>query len=291
MIAFPGGIDGGDALPGLRLVVLAGNGADGASALARRFGVSHKCLVPLAGRPLIGHVLQVAALHPRVTSLAVSIEREAFDPVYDELTRLPGRGTVQLVEARDNLADSVRDAARGWDGPLIVTTADSALLQAASIDAVADALGQADAVVSLARRAAVEAVHPGAKRRYHELADGAYANCNLYGLAGPGALAAADLFRHGPLTHGVMRLVAALGPVTLGMARSGLLGLPALIDRLAHRLHLGIRVVMLEDGTQAIDVDDDRTYAIAGECLARRLPPTPEGMLLPAPACRAVGSG
>lgn len=250
-----------------RLIVLAGNGGDGPGPLARRFAVSHKCLVPIAGCPLIGHILHTAALHPRIASLAVSIEREAFEPVYDQLTRLPGRGTVQLVEARDNLADSVREAARGWAGPVIVATADHALLSAASIDAVADALTEADAVATLARRASVEAVHPNAKRGYHVLASEQFANCNLYGLAGEQALRAVDLFRHGPLTHGFLNLLQALGPINCLLLRMGWLGLPGLIERLARRLSLRMRVVVLDDGSQAIDVDDDRTYAIVGDLL------------------------
>ena len=138
------------------MIVLAGRRLNGPDPLAERFGESHKCLIPLAGRPLIAHVLQTGAHHPRVASLVVCVEPEAFEPIYDVLTRQPGRGTGALVEARNDLADSVRAAAEGWNGPLIVTTADHALLTTASIDAMADALEAADVAFALARREAVE---------------------------------------------------------------------------------------------------------------------------------------
>ncbi|WP_374413541.1 NTP transferase domain-containing protein [Novosphingobium colocasiae] len=278
-----------DAAAGLRLVILAGNGGKAQGRLAQRFAVSHACLAPLAGRSLIGHVLHVAASHPRVVSLAVSIEREAFDAIYDELTHLPGRGTVQLVEARDNLADSVRDAMRGWNGPVIVTTADTPLLTAASIDAVAQALTTADAVAALVRRKAVDAVHPRAAGRGHILADGAFVPCNLYGLMGPAGLRAVDLFRHGPLGHNALARVRALGLLNLVLARAGLLDVQALTDRLAARLGARLRAVILNDGTQAIDVHDDRSYAIAGDCLAARSAAAVIATSIAIPPRRAVG--
>ncbi|MEJ2457376.1 MAG: NTP transferase domain-containing protein [Novosphingobium sp.] len=179
----------------LRLVVLAGQSRGAADPLAERFGQSHRSLIPLAGQPMIAHVLRTASLHPMVESLAVCIEREAFGPVWDELTRLPGRGTVALVEARENLADSVRDAVQGWGGPVLVTTADHALLSTEAIDAVAGALSRSDAVIALSPRDCVEAAHRAAPRRFLSLRDGDYAPCDIYGLVGPRAIRAVEVFR------------------------------------------------------------------------------------------------
>lgn len=255
----------------MRLIVLAGRRRNGPDPLAVRFGETHKCLIPLAGRPLIAHVLQTGANHPRIASLAVCIEPEAFEPIYDVLTRQPGRGTVAMVAARNDLADSVRAAAEDWDGPLIVTTADHALLSAASIDAMAEALEGADVAVALARREAVEAAHPSGQRRYLSLRDGEFAVCDLYGVAGPNALRAAEVFRgdYGFDRSG-RRIARAAGIVGLAMSLFRLETLAGAIDRTSRHLALGVRAVILSDGSQAIDVDDDRTYAVVRDLLERR---------------------
>lgn len=269
--------DGIERLP-LRLVVLAGHGLGpgGIDPLAERFGERHRCLVPLAGRPLIAHVLQTAAQHPRVASLAVCVEREAFDPVWDVLTRLPGRGSVALVEARQDIAASVRAAAEDWDGPLLVTTADHALLSAESIDAMADALESCDVTFALARREAVEAAHPNALRSYIALRDGEFAACDLYGMAGTSFVHAVDVFRgRGASDREGARIWRALGLAGLLMVKLRLETLSGAVVRASRRLRLRVRAVVMADGTQAIDVDNDRTYAVVRDLLGELPPETP----------------
>lgn len=251
----------------LRLVVLAGHGPGaarrGADGLAQRFGETHRCLVPLAGRPLIAHILQTAAQHPRVTSLAICVEREAFDPVWDVLTQTPGRGTVALVEAQADIAASVRAAAKDWDGPLLVTTADHALLSADSIDAMIAALGTADVAFALARRDVVEAVYPGLDCAYVALHDGEFAACDLYGMASPRFVDAVNVFRGARTAdREAMRIWRAVGLVGFLMVRLGMETLSGAVARASRRLGMRVRAVELADGTQAIDVDDERTYAI-----------------------------
>ena len=254
----------------LRMIVLAGQTRGKTDGLVRRFAQSHRSLIPIAGQPMIAHVLRVASDHPHVASLAICIEREAFGSVWDVLTRLPGRGSVALVPAREELADSVRDAATGWSGPLIVTTADHAMLSTDAIDAVVDALGRADVAVALAPRLNVEAVHSAAPRRFLSFRDGDYAACDLYGIAGPTALRAVEVFRGGSLDGASARIRRATGLIGLLLVRCRLLtvlGATAMASR-----HLGLRLsaVVLSDGSQAIDVNDDRSYAVVRDLLDRR---------------------
>lgn len=259
----------------LRVIVLAGRDAREADPLARRFGMSHRCLIPLAGRPLVAHVLQIAALHPAVESLAVSVEREAFDGLFDVLSQLPGRGIVKLVEARANIVDSVMAAAEGWDGPLLVTTADHALLSPGSIDSMLEALGpdgsKADVAVAMAARGPVLAVNPDRAIRFHEFSDDAYASCNLYALAGPEALPSAEVFRGGGRFAGnAWRVLRAFGLMDLILLRLRAVTLAAAFARVSTRLGLRIEPVVLADGSQAIDVDDERSHAVVEELLRER---------------------
>ncbi|MCJ2188329.1 NTP transferase domain-containing protein [Novosphingobium beihaiensis] len=260
-----------DSASALRLVVLAGQSKGARDPLAERFGQSHRSLIPLAGQPMIAHVLRTASLHPLVESLAICIEREAFGPVWDVLTRLPGRGTVALVEARAHLADSVRDAVQGWDGPVLVTTADHALLSAEAIDAVAAAMAGADAVIALSPRHCVEAAHRSAPHRFLSLQDGDYAPCDIYGLSGPGAIGAVEVFRgNGVLDRSGARIRRAAGIVGLLLMRCRMLTLAKAITFASRRLGLRLGAVILEDGAQAIDVDDDHSYAAVRDLLESR---------------------
>lgn len=265
--------------PPLRLVVLAGHGLGpaGVDPLAERFGEKHRCLIPLAGRPLIAHVLQTAAQHPRVASLAVCVEREAFDPIWDVLTRLPGRGTIALVEAREDIAASVRKAAEDWEGPLLVTTADHALLSAESIDAMARMLETCDVTFALARRDAVEAAHPSALRSYIGLRDGDFATCDLYGMASARFVDAVEVFRGARIGgRESARILRALGLVGLMKIKLGLETLSGAVVRASRRMGLRVRAVIMADGTQAIDVDNDRTYAIVRDLLGDVSPMSPD---------------
>lgn len=275
--------DPNDDEPRLRLIVLAGQRGGNPDPLAERFGKSHRSLIPLAGRPMIAHVLQTAAVHPMVASLAICIEREAFEPVWDVLTRIPGRGSVALVEAREHLADSVRDAARGWEGPLVVTTADHALLSADAIDAVAGALAHADAVIALSPRDRVEEAHRSAPRRYLSLRDGSYAACDIYGVAGPAAIRAAEIFRgNGRFDRSGARIRRAAGLLGLLLLRCRLLTLSAAMALASRHSGLRLAAVVLPDGRQAIDVDDDHSYAVVRDLLSDAAPATD---------ARAAGSG
>lgn len=255
----------------VRMIVLAGRHPNRTDALAHDFGITHKCLVPLAGRPLVAHVLQTAAVHPAVASLAISVEREAFDELFDVLSQLPGRGIAKLVEARANLVDSVLAAAEGWDGPVLVTTADHALLTHASIDAMIAALDDADLAFAMAPRDAVIAAHPKHDHPFHEFADGAYASCNLYAAAAPEALRAAEVFRGGGRFAGsTWRVLRAFGLIDMILVSLRARRLSEVAARLSRRWSLRLTPVVLEDGSQALGVDDARTHAFAEAMLQER---------------------
>ena len=250
-----------------RVIVLAAQRKGVIDPLAARFGASHKCLVPLGGEPLVAHVLRTVASHPQVASIAVSIEGEAFEPLRQAVPDV----AIMPVEAADNITDSVILAAAGHDGPLLITTADNALLTHGSMDAMMQASATSDAAVGMATRSAVLAAHPEGQRRFYRFRDGEFSNCNLYCIGNPRALAAAEIFRGGgQFAKKAQRIVDAFGLANLLLLRLRLVGLSSGMRRISARLGLEIAPVILPDGSQAIDVDNDRTYAVVETLLARR---------------------
>lgn len=252
-----------------RVIVLAAQRKGVVNDLAQRFGVSHKCLVPLGGRPLIAHVVDTLAGYSPALDIVVSVETDAFDRIAPALP--PG---VRCIAAADNLADSVLAAAAGHDGPLLITTADHALLDPASLTAVLRALRHADVAIAMAPRDAVLAAHPEGQRRFYRFRDDAFSNCNLYGIAMPAALHAAEIFRGGgQFAKKASRIIDAFGLLNLVFLRFRLLTLQQAMARISARIRLPIAPVVLTDGSQAIDVDNDRTYRIVEELLEGRRTP------------------
>jgi hypothetical protein len=177
---------------------------------------------------------------------------------------------VHCHASADNLADSVISAARGHDGPIIITTADNALLTADALDAVSrQVMNGADVAIAMAKREAVLAVHPDAQRRFYRFADAAYSNCNLYAMAGPHALKGAEIFRGGgQFAKKAGRIIEAFGLINLLLMRSRLISLPHALARISQRIGLTIAPVILNDGRNAIDVDNERTYAIVDRLIS-----------------------
>lgn len=259
----------------IRVIILAAQRKGLTDPLAQRFGVSHKCLVPLQGRPLIAHVADTVSSHPMVESIAISVEFDTFAAIARALDDIRTEGDrFHNVIAADNIADSVILASRGHEGPIIVTTGDNALLSHASIDAMVDALERGDVAIAMARKDSVLRAHPRGQRRFYAFRDGEYSNCNLYGLASSRAFAAAEIFRGGgQFAKKVNRIIKAFGLLNLFLLRTRAITLEQGLERIARRIGLSIGLVILPDGTQAIDVDNDRTYDAVSSIIEGRSPP------------------
>jgi CTP:molybdopterin cytidylyltransferase MocA len=254
-------------------IILAAQRTGVVNALASEFGLEHKFMVPICGKPLLAHVLDVLAARDDVGRVRVSVETAAHPAVGQLALPYVERGMrVEPVASLAGIADSVVAAAAGLDGPIIVTTADNVLLAHSAIDAVLAALADADVAFALASESAVSAAHPEGQKRYYRFRDGGYANCNLYAFAGPHAFAATAAFREGgQFMNNPRRLINAFGLFNILLFRTGLVTVEGAMRRASKRLGVRLRAVPMDDGAQAIDVDNRRTYEIAGPLLAERL--------------------
>jgi GTP:adenosylcobinamide-phosphate guanylyltransferase len=259
---------------GFTVLVLAAQRAGVDNPLAVRAGVSHKCLVRICGKPLIAHVLDTLTTMPGVGLIRISVEPEAVP----ELTTLiaayaPAGVPIDFAPSDSNIAESVIAASAGVPSPILITTADNVLLSHDSLRRMLDAFaGGADAAAALTTRGAIHAVHPEGQRRFYEFRDDAYSNCNLYGLSGPHALAGVEVFREGgQFAKNPKRLITAFGLINILLMRFKLVSIHGAMKRASRRFGLKMAAVVLADGSQAIDVDNERTYAIAEGVLAKKL--------------------
>lgn len=174
-------------MTGFSALVLAGS-RGGEDPVAAYGGAVHKALIRLDGETLLARV--VGALRAAGAGRIAVISSHA--DVRAEIARL---GCEALDEAAGPSL-SVKAGAEALGTPLVVTTADHALLQPEWVSRfLADTPAGADVTVLVAARATVEAAAPGTKRTWLKLADGDWSGCNLFYLAGDRALGVIDLWR------------------------------------------------------------------------------------------------
>jgi CTP:molybdopterin cytidylyltransferase MocA len=256
------------------ILILAGRRPGAVDVLAAAHGVADKCLVPVAGRPMIAHVLESAAdsdaQRVLVSTHHANLLKELGDPVIDLLG-----DRLMMIPAADNLADSVLLAAGAARFPLLITTADNCLLTAetiAEIGVEAERLG-VEAGVALARRADVLAHHPEGQRRFYEFSDVAVSNCNAYWIGHPNALRAAEAFRGGgQFVKKPFRVMQAFGVINLLRFRFGLGPIHHIFARISRHLKIDIAPLLISNGATAIDVDNERSLRVTEALMARRTP-------------------
>ena len=264
------------------VLILAGRRPGAPDPLAVAHGVADKCLVPVAGRPMIAHVLSAAAASDArqifVSTHHVNLLADLDDAVVASL----GKRLI-IVPAANNLADSVLAVAGVAAFPLLVTTADNCLLTPETIAEIATEAARLDieAGVALARRDDVLAVHPKGQRRFYEFADVAVSNCNAYWIAHPGALWATEAFRGGgQFVKRPLRVMQAFGLINLLRFRFGLGPIHHIFARISRHMNVEIAPLLVSNGATAIDVDNERSLGVTEALLSRR------GGVSPPPNCR-----
>lgn len=243
------------------VLILAGSRPGARDPVAEAESVPHKVLAQVEGKTLLERVI-LAARAFGASEIAVSANHRAVEA---EARRL---GATLLPTARGP-SESVALAFARYGAPLIVTTADHALLDPAWFRALlAGTPADADVSLMLARRELVEAAAPGTQRTWLRLADGHWSGCNLFLMATPDAAQAAAAWREVEAERKrPWRLARRLGLGTLLDYALGRLSMEAAISRLGQRIGVEAVLVQAPDGRAAIDVDKPEDLALV-RCLA-----------------------
>lgn len=230
-------------------LILAGSRAGAPDPVATYAGVAHKALILLDGQTLLARV--AAAVR---TAGAARIAVSASDPaVMVEAMRLG----LEVVAPAAGPSGSVAAALTAIGAPMLVTTADHALLEAAWITRfLADVPADADVATLLARRDVVEASAPQTRRTWLRFADGQWSGCNLFWLASPASARAIGLWAEVEADRKrPWRIVRRLGPGLLLRYLFGGLTLAAAVRHLGRRADVVTAVVPSPYGLAAVDVD------------------------------------
>jgi GTP:adenosylcobinamide-phosphate guanylyltransferase len=235
-------------MSGFRALILAGS-RGGVDPLAASAGVAHKALIVLEGETLLARVAR-ALTEAGASEIAVSVSDEAV------ATHARSLG-LRVLNAAAGPSLSVRQGIGALGTPLLVTTADHALLQPEWITRFrADTPAGADVAALLARQDVIEAAAPGTKRTYLRFADGAWSGCNLFQFTSARSVAALDLWAQVEADRKrPWRIVRRLGMGTLLHYLLGRLTLVQAVAHLGRLAGLDAAAVASPFGLAAVDVD------------------------------------
>jgi len=247
--------------------LLAGSRPSG-DPLAQSMMLGHKALIPLAGEPMVLRPLRALLASPEVGKIIVlTQDPEDLRPVLpaDERIRIePSSGTIARTIA-DQLADHAAEF------PVLVTTADHALLDAAMIAEFTAKAEGADLAIAVVESRPLLSRFPHTKRTWIGFKGGRYSGANLFSFGSAKVMPAVG--RWGVVEQDRKkgwRLLWALGPALLLGAVFKLRTVHQSAAAIGRKLGIDIRIIEMSDPLAAIDVDKPADHALVEDILAGR---------------------
>jgi len=252
---------------GWTALVLAGS-RPGTDAFAQSHGTDLKALIRVGGEAMVRR--PVAALLGSSRIAAVRVLAQQPDRI---AAVLPADPRLTVAHSGATIAATLdaicNDPTVKW--PVLVTTADHALLDAAMIDDYSTKAEGADIAIAVVERSALLARLPASRRTWIKLKGGAYSGANLFLLASPNVATAIALWRSVEQDRKKgMRLLLAMGPTLFLGAVLRLLTLDQAARRISRKLGLEIRAIVMANPLAAVDVDKPEDHALVETLLKER---------------------
>jgi len=239
-------------------------------------GARCKAVVPVGGKPMVVRVLDAVA-EARSTGKVI-----LCGPPWEEVTRQPAlleritSGEAKWVESEVTPCRSVLHALdiAGLQTPVLITTADHALLSAPLIDHFCtEAMKRpADVVVGLAPHDLVMNRFPETRRTVLRFKGGGYCSCNLFAFLTHQARKAPEFWQQ--MEHKrkkPLRLVWEVGVTTLVQFLLGRLSLAVALRRTSEKIRSRVDAVLLPFPEAAVDVDTPHDLQVVGKFLEQPL--------------------
>ncbi|HET7816771.1 MAG TPA: NTP transferase domain-containing protein [Sphingomicrobium sp.] len=254
-------------MSGWTALVLAGS-RPGRDPFAASHGTDLKALIPVGGEPMVRRPVAALLASERIGQVRVLAQQapriaQAL-PADPRLTAEPSAGTIAATLER-----VCADPATRW--PLLVTTADHALLDTAMIDDFCTRAASADIAIAVVERKALLERLPATRRTWIAFRGGAWSGANLFLLRSPRVAPAIALWRSVEQDRKKgWRLLWAMGPALFLGSVLRLLTLDQALGRIGRRLGLDVRAVAMANPLAAVDVDKESDHALAEAILAGR---------------------
>lgn len=259
--------------PTLTVLLLAGS-RGGVDPVAAAAGVPHKALAPVAGRPMICHVVDTLRALPEVRRIILLSEDPDALRQADSVARAEADGLLVTAPAAGSPARSVL---AGLDHPeaalpVMVATADAPLLTPGMVRSFWAALpAETDMAVAVTPGAGIRHRFPDGRRTFLRFRDGDVSGCNLFAIATPAARAI-FLFWRRIEAHRKRPLAMAglIGPLTLLLYLTRRMRMADLTRRLTRKTGARAALVPIPFPEAAVDVDKPEDLAVVEKVLAER---------------------
>lgn len=248
-------------------LLLAGS-RPGTDPFAQAYGTDLKALIPVGGMPMIARPAAALLAAPDIDRVRVLTQQP--QRIADALPNDP-RLSLELsgVTIAATLESILADPATRY--PLLVTTADHALLDPQMIADFCERAAGADVAIGMVERRALTARLPETKRTWLSFRGGAYSGANLFAFGSARATQAVAMWRSVEQDRKKgWRMIAALGPALLLGAVLRVRTIDQTLEAVGRRLDLTIRKVELANPLAAVDVDKPEDHALVTAILEGR---------------------
>jgi GTP:adenosylcobinamide-phosphate guanylyltransferase len=230
--------------------------------------VGHKALIPVGGEAMVLRPLRALLDNPRIGEVIVLTQApEDLRPV------LPDDPRIRLEPSRETIASTIAELIHAGTArfPVLVTTADHALLDRQMIDEFTDHSAGADLAIGVVERGALMTRFPQSKRTWLHFRGGSYSGANLFAFGSPRVLPAVNKWRSVEQDRKKgWRVLAAIGPALLIGAGLRLRTLDQSVAAVGRKLGLTIRAVQMSNPAAAIDVDKPEDHSLVEAIIAGR---------------------
>ena len=246
-------------------ILLAGS-RPGRDHFAEQFGTDMKALIAIAGEPMVRRPVRALLESDAIGQVIVlSQAPERIAAV------IPSNNRVMFQQSQGTIAETmlhiIDDERLEW--PLLVTTADHALLTALMVNEFCEASGSADVAIGVVRQESLLRRLPGAERTWLKFRRGAYTGANLFALASPKVRPAIEVWQSVEQDRKkAWRVISLLGPGILIAAVLRLISIDEVLSGLGRRLGLKLKAVRLSNPLAGVDVDKPSDHTLVEAILA-----------------------
>ncbi len=250
------------------IVLAAGRGPN--DPMAKAYGVSHKCALPVNGVPMLRRVVNALQKSRSITSIAVSIESPAI--VREAMAEIESGIAVIASESSASLSAIVA-IRKNSAFPVLITTADHALLTPEMVDYFCKEAERngADFSAGLAQAEVIMKAYPQSVRTFFRFGTDRVSGCNLFAITNEKGLRILEKWQYLEQSRKKpWRLVAAFGIPALIRFTVGALSLDGAFKVVSNKLGLAAKPVLMPFAEAAIDVDKPSDLELAEAILKLR---------------------
>lgn len=252
-------------------IILAGQRPEG-DPMAVYCNVRYKALIPINGQTMLERVARALIASPYIGRMVVMAQspEDLKAGLSPDLAEHDG---IAFVESNDGIATSIHGVIGSdiapW--PVLVTTADNALLTGEILDRFFQAHSGQDVAVGVVERRTMLATYPDARRTWLKFRGGAYSGANLFALHNAAAKPAVAFWSAVEKDRKKgWKIFAHFGPWLLLRALSRTIGFTDAMAQAGARMSLRAEPIILPIAEAAIDVDKPDDLALVTGILERR---------------------